>query len=121
MRHSIAAFFLVLTASASFAQGGLEFPSLRARILEQQFPKFDKTNVTLTSLRKYRTELEYFRDEVLEGYNKAVKEYVAELGEYDDARSVNDHPDTFCKPSARRFIPTLARARTSYKTPRTAN
>jgi hypothetical protein len=83
MKYLMTALVLLLVATPGFAQGKLEFPSLGAKILEKQFPQFDKTNVTLTSLRKYRTELEYFRDEVLEGYNKAVSEYVAELGEFD--------------------------------------
>lgn len=84
MKHSMSTvLLLILVATPGFAQGTLEFPSLGAKILEKQFPKFDKTNVTLTSLRRYRTELEYFRDEVLEGYNTAVREYVAELGQFD--------------------------------------
>lgn len=83
MKHLTTALFLLVLATPGFAQGKLEFPSLGAKILEKQFPQFDRTNVTLTSLRKYRTELEYFRDAVLEGYNTAVSEYVAELGQFD--------------------------------------
>jgi len=83
MNRIVAALVIALATTATMAQDELKFPSLGERILETQFPKFDKNNVTLTSLRKYREELEYFRDEILEGYNRAIKEYVAALGEFD--------------------------------------
>jgi hypothetical protein len=83
MKQLAVAILLALTTTVSLAQGQFDFPSFGERILEAQFPKFDKSQVTLTSLRKYRIELEYFRDQILEGYNRAVKDYVAELGEFD--------------------------------------
>lgn len=58
-----------------------ELPSFAATILENQFPEI-RDGADLSALRKYRQELETFRQFVLEKYNKGIIDYAKRL---DDA------------------------------------
>jgi len=74
--------FLFSQLVAANAPNGL--PSFGEAILKEQFPEYQesKTNVE-RGLRRYRVQLETFREEVLEGFNRAVLEYRRKLVESD--------------------------------------
>jgi len=71
---------LFLSLSSYAAPNELRLPSLPATTLKEQFPKVP--SVALTSLRLYRQDLEFFRKNVLEGYNQAL---IIHAGEVDEA------------------------------------
>lgn len=58
-------------------------PSFPAKILEAQFPLFKGDSSSVPDLRHYRQQLEYFRDQSLEGYNRALKKYLLTLKTFD--------------------------------------
>ncbi|GEM_PF-2935454 len=67
----------------AFAQTPHDLPSFGESISKEQFPEYRESENVERGLRRYRVQLEYFREEVLEGYNRAVLEYRKKLVEYD--------------------------------------
>lgn len=79
-------FIAALTLTASFSASGqikLQPPSFPASILEAQFPAFKGDSKPLSDLRRHRQQLEFFREQSLEGYNRALKKHLAEVRRFD--------------------------------------
>ncbi len=68
---------LVAAVSAAQINTTFELPSFAATILESQFPEPKSTD--LSDLRRHRQDLEFFRESVLEGYNRGLKDYALKL------------------------------------------
>ena len=73
----------LLTASPILASSNLEPPSFPASILATQFPEFKGDMKSLGDLRRYRQQLEFFREQLLEGYNRALKKHLVNLKRFD--------------------------------------
>jgi hypothetical protein len=65
---------LLLTFSAN-AGDEKAFPSFGETILKEQFPEYKESPDVERGLRRYKALLEYFRGEILEGYNRSVINY----------------------------------------------
>jgi hypothetical protein len=67
----------------AMAATSLKPPSFPASILEEQFPVFKSDSKSLADLRHHRQQLEFFREQSLEGYNRALKTHLNELKRFD--------------------------------------
>lgn len=74
---SVVFFALLFLASPQAAVNAPQLPSFAGTILEKQFP--ESKTAELEDLRRYRQDLETFREFVLEGYNKGLIEYARKL------------------------------------------
>src|SRR5690554_5879603 len=83
MKALLVALWLLATSPAATA-ASLEPPSFAASILEAQFPEFSGDTESITDLRRYRQQLEFFRAQSLEGYNRALKKHLLNLKRFDD-------------------------------------
>lgn len=79
MRQVAAALTLLLLIFSVNAYAETPLPSFGSAILNEQFPEYKELSDVERGLRKYRTQLEYFRQEILEGYNRAVLLHRQEL------------------------------------------
>ncbi|MCI5145609.1 MAG: hypothetical protein D3923_08770 [Candidatus Electrothrix sp. AR3] len=75
-------FLLVLRYNA-VADNEAILPSFTETILAEQFPEYKELADVSRGLRRYRSQLESFREEVLEGYNRAVLNYGKRLIDID--------------------------------------
>lgn len=82
MKTLLVALWLLTCITASAAPN-LKLPSFPASILEAQFPVFKGDSKSLADLRHYRQQLEFFREQSLEGYNRALKKHLLELKRFD--------------------------------------
>lgn len=71
------------TSLAVASEGTLKLPSFSSSIIEAQFPVFKGDNKSLADLRRHRQQLEYFREQSLEGYNRALRKHVSDLSRFD--------------------------------------
>ena len=79
---SLIVVFFSQMASASVANG---LPSFGEAILKEQFPEYQESQTNVErGLRHYRVQLENFREEVLEGFNRAVIDFRSKLVESDE-------------------------------------
>ena len=82
MKHLLAVFCLFVSFMGMAAPAPKP-PSFPASILEAQFPVFKGDAKVLADLRRHRQQLEYFREQSLEGYNRALKKHLVELKRFD--------------------------------------
>lgn len=82
MKALLVALWLLATSPTS-PTPNLEPPSFPASILEAQFPEFKGDTKSLADLRRYRQQLEFFREQSLEGYNRALKKHLVNLKRFD--------------------------------------
>lgn len=77
----LTAVLMVLLFVCNFSSANTEttLPSFGETILKEQFPEYKESADVERGLRRYRVQLESFRDEVLEGYNRSVSEYRQQL------------------------------------------
>ena len=74
---------LLLFWSAAAVSQTVELPSFGESVLAEQFPEYQESSDVERGLRRYRSQLEHFREEVLEGFNRGVMEYRQKLVETD--------------------------------------
>lgn len=74
---------MIFAVSVGYSQQDLERPFFDYESLEEQFPRFDTKNANIMSLTSYREELEIFRENDLEGFNRELIDYIAQLKVYD--------------------------------------
>lgn len=82
MKSFIVAIWLLTATTPALAQN-LKPPSFPASILEAQFPIFKGNADSLADLRRYRQELEFFRAQSLEGYNRALQKHLFQVKRFD--------------------------------------
>ncbi|EGQ9250183.1 hypothetical protein [Vibrio parahaemolyticus] len=71
---------LLILSCISFSSYPSELPSFGETILGEQFPEYVESSSNIErGLRRYRVQLEVFREDVLEGYNRGVQEYREKL------------------------------------------
>jgi hypothetical protein len=73
---------LLLTFSAN-ANDEKALPSFGETILKEQFPEYKESSDVERGLRRYKVQLESFREEILEGYNRSVINYRQQLVDAD--------------------------------------
>jgi len=84
MRFLFLALTIAIFSLNAFAQPSSDLPSPFGKsISQEQFPEYKELRNVERGLRRYRTELEYFRAEILERYNRAVLDYREKLVDSD--------------------------------------
>jgi len=83
MRPLLFGLIVLLVNFGTFAAETTSMPSFGASILKEQFPVYRQQPNVVSGLRTYRAELEYFRQNSLEGYNRAIQQYREQLIEAD--------------------------------------
>ena len=88
MKSIIIASLIFLVASVATAAEDKP-PSFPATILDSQFPNFKGDTNSLCDLRRYRQQLEHFRQKSLEGYNRALQKFLLNLKKHDERLELN--------------------------------
>ncbi len=85
MRFVYELLIVLLIISSAGAAVDAQLPSFGETILKEQFPEYKESEDVERGLRRYLAQLEYFRQEILEGYNRSILDFRQQLVDADSA------------------------------------
>jgi hypothetical protein len=80
---------VLLAISSAGTAIDAQLPSFGETILKEQFPEYKESADVERGLRRYLAQLEYFRQEILEGYNRSILDFRKQLIDADSRLEID--------------------------------